>query len=136
MGFGKSNYMKLNFVCVSLNPALSCMHSSCYPVARSAPTRPKWVWSAPAALLSVRVPFPSTPWKSACQHLGRTGRINRNRSRVVEWVARLSGGMALRNAYGCTGKNGRCNRLQPLKFNKKIYTKSVLWKLRKYLRTI
>lgn len=84
--------MKLNFVCVSLNPALSCMHSSCYPVARSAPTRPKWVWSAPAALLSVRVPFPSTPWKSACQHLGRTGRINRNRSRVVEWVARLSGG--------------------------------------------
>lgn len=47
-GLWKKQLCEIKFcVRVSLNPALSCMHSACYPVARITPTRPKWVWSKP-----------------------------------------------------------------------------------------
>jgi len=99
-GLWKKQLNEIKFVCVSLNPALSCMHSSCYPAARSAPIGQKGV--VRTSTLS-RSPLPSTPCKSACQHLDRTGRINRNRSRVV----RGGGvGTALRNNIAC-GYTGR-----------------------------
>lgn len=38
-GLWKKQLYEIKFrVCVSLNPALSCMHSSCYPIARITPT--------------------------------------------------------------------------------------------------